>query len=235
MKEDKTMDITIRVITESEQGFHINSVKEIDEFANAEGFLNFNLDILDPDNNKKLQIDVDESYTFTSLYKDICAALGVEPEFAIDSDRPALFDMMIELNDNYLLNIEDYNVSVKKIIEAFNSDLETVYLLFILGRGEVYRGDGIVISMSAEPGIRHNGAHVHVRGGNNNSATIQIDNVNADNSTLSPKEFRRAKKVIKDNIDELQKMWKYVTIEGVSVSVDYKLGRIKVTKNEGLC
>lgn len=224
------MQITIRTIEEDEQGFIINSARKSSEIISAVGYSNHNTELLDPDKNNILQIAPNESYTCISLYRDICTAIGVEPVFALDSDNPALFNMLIELEDNILIKIEDYHIALNEILEMFNSNLRTVYMQFNLGRGEVYRGDGIRMSMMAESGIRHHGAHVHVEGKDERSATFPIDENGKYKGNLNKREYHTAEKIIRNNKKVLLKIWKALNNEGISVSVDYKLGRIKIRK-----
>ena len=53
--------------------------------------------------------------------------------------------------------------------------------------------------MIAEPGVRHNGAHVHVYGKDGRSATIHIETGKAYESNLNSKENKRAKEIIAEN------------------------------------
>lgn len=215
----------IRIITENKQGYIIESAEEATYLFNGLGGTSSNIRMIDTNSDDSLSIIVDDNYSIRSLYQDVCIAIGIKPVLAVDADWP-IFPILIEFDDNYLISIDDYRTSLIKILGVFDTKEITVYLLVSLGKGEVYRGDGIRMYIIAEPGVRHNYAHVHVDGKDGRNATVTIEKEIVFKGNLNLKEKKRAKKVIKDNIEELREIWKKLTIEGVSVDVDYKLGRI---------
>lgn len=222
----KDVKIVIRIISEIEQGYIINSPEVV---AKMFGTALSNTELVDPDKNKTLQISPDDTYTFNTLYRDICKKIGIRPMFAVDSDCPAFFDMLIELDDNYLIGIDDYNILLNKVLKAFHSNSIIVYLKIIPGRGELYRGDGIKIFMRAEPDERHHGAHVHVWGGDDRNASISIEDEKEYAGNLNKKERKKALAIIRENKDVLLEIWETL-IEGISIDVDYKLGRISFVR-----
>ena len=132
---------------------------------------------------------------------------------------------------NDIVHIPEYHFRLSKLFDYYGPQTElTLFLVFSVLQGDVWREGRIRYYMNSHEAAQHNSPHVHVMIGHDYEASIGILNADVLAGELPPKFERQIKKKITDNKRHLLICWNEMT-DGMHVDINYLMGETQFINN----
>ena len=129
---------------------------------------------------------------------------------------------------NDIVYIPEFYFKVSKLFDYYGNQTElTLFLVFSVLQGDVWREGRIRYYMKSHEAGSHNLPHVHVMVGHDNEASIGILNAEILAGELPQKYESQIRKKIIDNREHLLTCWNKMT-DGIQVDINYLMGETQV-------
>ena len=193
--------------------------KECIDFLNPSNHLAY------PYNKRIMEISSNDLLTVRDLYIKVLKEFNIPYSTNPDFIQPVDFAFRF---GNIIFTFVDPNMKVIELAKKQNTFEFDLYIIFLLGAGELFREDGYRFYMYSHEGNKHKMPHVHVETSDGRSGSIDILSLKQNKGgKLKSREVKKIGKILSDKRRELLEAWNYTT-DGFEVDVDYMLGRVPI-------
>ncbi len=191
-------------------------------------YLNPNNQLCFPYNKRSITIDDADSSTVQDLYNKALKAFEIP--YNPTSELGPLADFAFHIG-NTIVTITNPDIILSELINIFNTDEIELFVVFTLGKGELFREAGFRFYMNSHEGNRHNRPHVHVSTNDGRSGSIDIQTLEQNRGgKIKSKEMKKIVTILKGKQRDLLEAWNYST-DGIVVDIDYMLGLIQIEED----
>ena len=167
-----------------------------------------------------------ELSSVVNLHNCIMHAFGIKPTIPETKEEDLVRwwpELIIEIKPRFLIKFEDETLSLKYVVKRFNINEINAFLVFVPGRGELFRKKGFRFYIPSHEGNRHNRPHVHVETSDHRKGSVDIITLRQlKGGKIREYEMSKIKKILVGKQEDLLKAWNLKS-DGIEVDANILL------------